>query len=147
MRLVPAVIIFRIFVISSLLALPVSAHARASVELALPLDRAYSAAMRFVRVDRGCTVSDKDPDAAYVVFECPDGAKKLRGTVELFRSGADSKNVRIQVALPDEPHYAELRFVELLERKLKDDYGAGRPQPPPTASKAPPKAPPDMGTQ
>ena len=128
-----------------LLLLPSPVLARATVEVSLPLERAFSATLRFVRIDRGCTVSDKDSDAAYIVFNCPDGKKSLHGTVELFRN-AEGKSVRIQVGLPDEPHYAELRFIELLERKLKEDYGSVRPQPPPAKAPENP-APPDAGSE
>lgn len=127
-----AVLLVLAIVLVSFLA--VTAHARATLDVALPLDRAFSGALRFVRVDRGCKVTDKDEQAAYVVFECSEGdgsPKTKRGNVELFSS--DGKNVRIQVTLPDDPKYTELRFVELLERKLKEEYGS---------IKAPPRAPP-----
>ncbi len=136
---------------AALLALPLllilavsSAYARATLDVALPLERAFSGAVRFVRVDRGCKITDKDESSAYIVFECPDGdggSKQRRGSLELFAN--EGKAVRIQVSLPDEPHYAELRFVELLERKLRDEYGSTRPLPQrPTPTKP---APPDGG--
>lgn len=136
---------------------PAAASARATLDVSLPLERAFSAALRFVRVDRGCTVTDKDADAAFVVFECGE-TKKSRGTIELFHQGdgqsdskrdgkrGDGRTLRIQVALPDEPHYAELRFLELFERKLKEDYGSIAPAPV-RPKNPPPSAPPDGGTQ
>jgi hypothetical protein len=50
--------------------------------------------------------------------------------------------VRAQVTLADDPRYVELRFLELLERKLRDERG---PAPPPirTPAPAPPASPPD----
>lgn len=116
-------------------ALPASA--KATAEVGLSLAQVYSSALRFVRVDRGCTIGDKDADAAYVMFECAlDNGKKSRGALELVPSEKD-KTVRIQVALPDEPKYVELRFIELFERKLRDDFGTTA-----TGPKKPDKAPP-----
>jgi hypothetical protein len=119
------------------------AHARANTDLAYSVAECFSTALRFVRIDRGCKVTDKDADAAFVTFECHDGEKVQRGSLEIFavgsRSGEHAKeSVRLQVTLGDEPHYAELRFLELLERKLRDERGT-----PPAVT---PKHPADGGT-
>jgi hypothetical protein len=90
--------------------------------------------MRFIRIDRGCAILDKDADAAFIAFECKEDEKARRGALEIWRAG---QGVRLQVTLPDEPHYMELRFLELLERKLRDELG--------TAPPAPKKPPPDGG--
>jgi hypothetical protein len=95
--------------------------------------------VRFVKLDRGCEIKDKDADAAYVTFECKDEEKSRRGQLELIRAHVDGHDgVRVQIAL-DQPHYLELRFLELYERKLKDERGT----PPPVPKKEP--APPDAG--
>jgi hypothetical protein len=114
------------------------AWAKSQVELAWPLAQVYGASLRFVRIDRGCKIVDKDPEASYVVFECPDDSKKgatKGGALELLQLEG---RVRAQVTLADEPRYVELRFLELLERKLRDERGAATPPP-----RAP--APPDAG--
>lgn len=129
------------------LLVPGHAAARAQSELSYRLEEIFSTALRFVRVDRGCTITDKDPDAAFVMFECPvDGggaSKKVsRGALELFHNGPRGRDaVRIQLVLSDEPHGAELRWIELFERKLREERGA------PVAALKPPPAPsaPDMG--
>jgi hypothetical protein len=120
-----------------LLFVPSLAHARAASELPYSVADAFSTAVRFVRVDRGCKLVDKDADAAFVTFECKDEDKTKRGSLELWRS---SGGVRVQVTLGDDPHYVELRWLELFERKLKDERGT----PPPVARKPPP-SPPDLG--
>ena len=111
-----------------------TAHARAEAELPYGLPAAFSTALRFVVVDRGCKVVDKDAEAAYVSFECTDDGKAKRGSVEIFKVPA---GVRAQVTLGDDTHGMELRWLELYERKLRDELGTPlpRPTPPPAAPK------------
>lgn len=116
------------------------AHARATADVPYTLAEAYSTALRFVRVDRGCAITDRDGDAAYILFDCKDGERSKRGAVELF---PQKRGVRVQVTLGDDTHAMELRFVELIERKLRDERGtpappAAAPTPPPSSSPASP---------
>ena len=111
----------------------VPAHARATNEESYSLAEVYSTALRFVRIDRGCKVVDKDADAAFVAFECADDGKAKRGSIELIKTAT---GVRTQVTLSDETHGMELRWLELFERKLRDERGA------PPAVAAPQKKPP-----
>ena len=108
------------------------AFARAQADLPYAVGEAYSTAVRFVRVDRGCKVTDKDADAAFVAFECLDEGRVKRGSLELFRVGAPGPRevVRAQVTLGDDTHGMELRWLELFERKLRDERG----NPPPVTS-------------
>ena len=113
------------------------AHARAQTEVQYPLAEAFSTALRFVRVDRGCKVVDKDADAAFVSFECSDdggGGKIKRGSLELFKVAG---GVRTQVTLGDDTHGMELRWLELYERKLKEELGEPIPVAPPKPAPAP----------
>lgn len=133
-RLVPILVV---------LLLPGAALARAGDDLPYPLAQAYSAAVRFVAVDRGCKLADHDPSAAYLNFVCPgDDGKPHRGSIELYGKKVERRDgVRAQVTLDDDPHYEELRFLELFERKLREERGVPAPLPPPP----PPKASPDGG--
>lgn len=121
---------------------PSPAAARAQVDLPWPLKDVFHVAVRFVRVDRNCRVTDKDAEAAFVMFECDgDGKAVKRGALELIAMDVQGRSgVRAQVTLADEPHYVEVRFLELLERKLKDERGPVLPPP-----RAPPAPPPDGG--
>jgi hypothetical protein len=111
------------------------AHARATADVPYTLPETYSTALRFVRVDRGCAITDRDGEAAYILFDCKDGERSKRGAIELF---PQKRGVRVQVTLGDDTHAMELRFVELIERKLRDERGA--PSPPSSAPAAPPAA-------
>ena len=114
-------LLFALFVASN-------ADARAQSDLPYALGEAFSTALRFVRVDRGCKIVDKDPDAAFVAFECDDDGKAKRGTLELFKVAG---GVRTQVTLGDDTHGMELRWLELFERKLRDERGTPAPPAPP----------------
>src|SRR3954466_13017553 len=117
-----------------LLALPITSNAgaRAQTDLPYAIGEAFSTALRFVRVDRGCKVVDKDADAAFVSFECNDEGKVKRGSLELFKVAG---GVWSQVTLGDDTHGTEIRWLELFERKLREERGT--PTPPPPAVAAP----------
>lgn len=122
---------------AALIAAPALVHARASSDLPWAPKDVFNVSLRFIRVDRNCRITDKDPDAAYVLFECEgDNKAWKRGALELIPMEVQGRGgVRAQVTLTDEPRYMELRFLELLERKLKDERG---PAPPPPRSPPPP---------
>jgi hypothetical protein len=107
----------------------------------------YSGALRYVRVDLGYEVVEKDPDAAYLIFKytAPGGAKTsaVTGTLEVIEA---SGGVRVFVNLPRMPEYYERVFRDGLLKKLRDEYGAPtvvakKPAEKPGAEKAP--APPE----
>jgi hypothetical protein len=99
----------------------------------------YSGALRYLRVDLGYEVVEKDPDAAYLIFKytAPGGSKNnaVTGTLEVIEGSGGG--VRLFVSLPRMPEYYERVFRDGLMKKLKDEYGA----PPPVAKKPPEKPP------
>ncbi|MSP60532.1 MAG: hypothetical protein EXR72_09365 [Myxococcales bacterium] len=112
-----------------------SAEAKEKADLLWPLDQVLGTAVRFLRVDRGCKVTDRDDTSAFLMFECAGdpGKPPHRGSLELFRVDTQGRDaVRAQISLSDEPSYIEKRFLELLERKLRDERGS-----PPPARPAP----------
>jgi len=119
---------------------PSLSWARATSDLPYSVGDVYSAAVRFVRIDKGCKLVERDADAAFVTFECKEDERTKRGSFEIFRAPVDGRDgARVQLALGDDPHYLELRWLELLERKLKEERGTPPPAaPPPPATKKPP---------
>lgn len=85
----------------------------------------YSGALRYVRVDLGYEVVEKDPDAAYLIFKytAPGAAKNsaVTGTLEVIEG---TSGVRLFVNLPRMPEYYERVFRDGLLKKLRDEYGA-----------------------
>lgn len=43
------------------------AEARSGVTWSYPQDEIYSTAVRFLRIDRGCSITDRDAQAAYLI--------------------------------------------------------------------------------
>ena len=99
----------------------------------------YSGALRYVRVDLGYEIVEKDPEAAYLIFKytAPGGGKNaaVTGTLEVIE--ASGGGVRLFVNLPRMPEYYERVFRDGLMKKLKDEYGA----PPPVVKKPAEKPP------
>jgi hypothetical protein len=100
----------------------------------------YSGALRYVRVDLGYEVVEKDPEAAYLIFKyaTPGAAKDafVTGTLEVIESNG---GVRLFVSLPRMPEYYERMFRDGLLKKLRDEYGAAPPVAKKPAEKAPEK--------
>jgi hypothetical protein len=107
-----------------LISLPTVASARATSEVPWALADVFSTSVRFVRVDKGCKLVDQDGAAAFLTFECVEDGKTKRGSVEMWKSGSGA---HLQVTLGDDPHYMELRWVELIERKLREERGTPPP--------------------
>jgi hypothetical protein len=85
------------------------AGARVEAESGYSKAQTYSGALRYLRVDLGYEVLEKDPDAAYLVFRyLPPGQPKgaTTGTVEVVDRG---DNIRVFVRLPSMPEYHEVR--------------------------------------
>jgi len=92
----------------------------------------YSGALRYLRVDLGYEVTERDPDAAYLIFryQLPGQNKATAtGTVEIV--DADG-HVKLFVQIPSMPEYHERVLRDGLLRKLHDEYGEPpRKLPPP----------------
>lgn len=118
---------------AGIIALP-DATARASFDSPYTLEQTYNTALRYVRIDRAYKVTEKDPQAAYVLFEYKEaGGRESPGAIELIPS---QQSVKVVVQLPKMPRYHEQVLADGLAKKLRDELG----EPP---KKAPP--PPDAG--
>jgi len=119
-----------------------SATARVGGESEYTKAQTYSGALRYLRVDMGYEVVERDPDAAYLIFryELP-GQKKATatGTVEVVEADG---HVRLFVQIPTMPEYHERVLRDGLVRKLHDEYGTPPHKSPPAEKK--PEA--DAGT-
>jgi hypothetical protein len=119
------------------------AEARAEAESDYTKAQTFTGALRYLRVDLGYEVVEKDPDAGYLMFRYEPAGRRGRatqGSVEIIEA---RDRVLLYVKLPQMPSYHEVVLRDGLLRKLRDEYGEpARRKPPP-----PPRKPPaDAGT-
>jgi hypothetical protein len=119
--------------LASLLAMGIatgSAHARSEKTLAYPREPAWSAAVRFLRVNAGLKVIEKDAEAGYVIFEFKEEKKTFRGALEVIDVVKDGrKHVRFVMTIEDRPTWVEIELLTKLERKLRAELGPPAPAP------------------
>ena len=118
-------------------ALSTTALARSEKTLAYTRDAVWPAAVRFLVVDEHVKVTDKDPDAGYVLFEIKDEGHTFRGSLEVMTVVRDKRtSVRFVLQIEDRPDWMEVSMLNRLERKLRAELGS--PSPTPTDPKEPP---------
>jgi len=116
-----------------------TARARVEADSAYTKTQTYSGALRYLRVDLGYEVVEKDPDAAYLIFRYPTTGQTKdppTGTVEVVET---ESRVKVFVQIPRLPEYHARLLRDGLLKKLREEYGV----PPPRVEKKPE---PDGGT-
>lgn len=118
------------------LAAALPAEARVEAGSGYSKAQTFSAALRYLRVDRGYPIVEKDPDAAYLLFQYPVSGrnKSANGSLEVVET---SSGVKIYVQLPSLPGYHESVLRDGLLQKLREEYG----EPPKKAPPAEPSSP------
>jgi hypothetical protein len=114
-----------------------SALARVEADSDYSKPQTYNAALRYVRVDLGFEVVEKDPDAGYILFRYqPPGRRDspTNGSIEVVEL---KEHVKIVVQLPQMPTYHETVLRDGLLKKLRNEYG----DPPPKKKPAEPSKP------
>jgi hypothetical protein len=125
------------------------ADARVEAESDYTKAQTYSSALRYLRVDLGYEVVEKDPDAAYLIFRYTHTGQNKRqtnGTIEVVQA---RERVKLTVQIPEMPEYHETVLRDGLLKKLRLEYGAPPPRapskPPNKDDRAEPKRPADGG--
>ena len=126
----------------ALVALTAIADARSEKTVGWTAERVFPTAVRFLRVDEGVTIVEKDADAGYVLFELKDEGKVYSGALELVT--LDDGKLRLVLRIEDRPDYMEVGMLDRLERKLTEELGPPKkkPRPEKPKDKDPPKEPP-----
>jgi hypothetical protein len=125
--------------------LPVPAGARQQSDHAYRFEQVWSAAIRLIRVDYGCTIGERDEETGFFTFEWREGNRTYPGSMELIRFRADNMDqVRAVAQVPAMPSYVERMILDRLTRKLIEDYGEPQ-RPPPRERRDPSRETPDAG--
>jgi hypothetical protein len=115
------------------------ARARSEADVAYTREQTFSAALRYLRVDLAYEVTEKDSDAAYLLFTFSDPElqkKAAHGSIEVVQR---ERSVRLVVNLPELPSYREEVLKRGLLQKLHTEYG--EPPPPVNGGGEEPKKP------
>lgn len=119
------------------------AHSRV---LPWPMETVWPTAVRYLRVDRGYAIVDRDPEAGFVLFEfkldrasADDDAPKGHGSLELFATtdSAGRPSAHVEVTVEGGAAHLPFSIVDGLHTKLREERGT--PPPPPPKPKEPPK--------
>ena len=128
---------------------PSHAEAKSTATLSYPLADVWPTAVRFMRIDRGATLREKDADSGYLLFDLPEGQKSYKGSLELVRAtdSEERESTRIVVTIADLPRHVELTLLEKLAFKGREEYGSPAAPPPrkPPASEPGKRPAPDAG--
>jgi hypothetical protein len=127
------------FVVAGLIATTLCGVAVARVEKTLRYSKtqSYHTALRFLRVDQGYKIIEKDLDSGYLLFEyTTEGSTRVTsGSIEVIEREED---ISLVVQLPQMPRHHETMLATGLLKKLRDDYGEPRKQPKAKVQKPPP---------
>ncbi len=116
------------------------AQARAEGESDYSKVQTYNGGLRYLRVDLGYEVVEKDPEAGYILFRYEAHARRGRPTHGSLEVVEVQDRVRLVIQLPEMPGYHEVALRDGLLKKLRSEYGE-----PPKRKKPQPKAPSDAG--
>lgn len=107
------------------------AEARIEQSLQYSKLQIFNGSLRFLRVNQGYTITEKDLDSGYLLFEYPSGSgdQTTFGSVEVIEREGE---IALVLQLPQMPEHHERYLVDALLNKLRLDYGA------PPEKKAPP---------
>lgn len=108
--------------------------------LSYPIDQVWPTAIRYLRIDRGYQLTDRDREAGYMLFEFPlEGARLGSGSVEMFEAedAAGRPSVSISVNTGAGPVHLPNAILDGIAAKVRAERG--QPAPPK------PKDPPDEG--
>jgi len=111
-------------VVGIALALPAVSAARTDRELTYRENEIWHSAIRFLRVDSGFKILEKDRDAGYVLFAYKDGTSVYTASLEMVSTAHDNKVfVRTRIQIENQPRYVEAVLLDRFVRKLRDEYG------------------------
>jgi hypothetical protein len=116
----------------ALLALGQTADAKTLTTVSYPYEQVFPSAVRFLRIDEGVKVIEKDSEAGYIVFELSDEGHTYQGSFEVARvRDQDGRNAsRLVVRIRDRPAYMEQGLIDRFGLKLREELGEPAEPPP-----------------
>ncbi len=102
-----------------------SASAKTSRKVSHSYEKVWPAAVRFIRIDEGHKVLEKDMDNGYVLFEIAEEGKVFRGSIEVIRrkDSRDRDAVELVLTIKDRPRYMEHGILDRMLVKIRKELG------------------------
>ncbi|HSC87322.1 MAG TPA: hypothetical protein VLC09_08640, partial [Polyangiaceae bacterium] len=120
------------------LTLVAPARARVQHSTGYSKSQTFNGALRFIRIDHGYKVTEKDAENGYLLFEYKtSSAEPTTGSVEVIEQ---EEGVLVVVQLAKMPEHHERYLAEGLLAKLRSDYGEPPQRQKPEKDKAKDKA-------
>lgn len=113
--------------------------------LSYPAQEVWPAAIRYLRVDRGYAVVDRDQEAGFILFDFPvssrEDSPRGRGSIEFIATEDVSgrPSVKLSVSTDAGPTHLPHAIAEGLAAKLLAERGPPAAPPPPPAEPTPPR--------
>ena len=84
----------------------------------------FPTAVRFLRIDAGVKIVEKDAEAGYVLFDLSEEGHTFRGALELAKAELDGREaVRLVLRIDDRPDYEEQMMLDKLDAKIRGELG------------------------
>ncbi|GAB4309292.1 MAG: hypothetical protein Kow0090_23100 [Myxococcota bacterium] len=104
-----------------------TAMGKQTKKLSINYDQLWSGSIRYLRIDQGFEILDRDKEAGYIIFtfKFPKGKKTSRATMEFIVKGEEQdgkKKVDIQLKIDDGAEYLEIHLLDGLVEKLNKEY-------------------------
>ncbi len=124
--------------------IPRTAAAKSSRTASYEFSRAWRTAVRFLRIDLGYNLTEKDAENGYILFDFKKGDRTYPGSLEVIRvkDYAERDAVKLILDIKERPQYDEDWILAGLAQKLRDDHGL----PPEPSQKKPPSKTDDKNT-
>lgn len=109
--------------------------------LSYPIEQVWPTAIRYLRIDRGFKVTDRDEAAGYMLFEFPlDGGRTGNGSVEMFATEDSSGRPSVSLAVNTGagPVHLPNAVLDGIAAKVRSERG--QPVAPPKPDQPPPPA-------
>ena len=106
--------------------------------LSYPIDQVWPTAIRYLRIDRGFEITDRDSEAGFVLFQFPlEGARLATGSLEMFAThdAAGRPSVSIAVSTSAGPVHLPNAILDGIATKVRGERG--QPAPPPRQEEPP----------
>lgn len=120
---------------------PISALLDQKRLLGYPFEQVWPSSVRYLRIDRGYKITERDPDAGFILFSFPVGPDSTgSGSVEMLRTTdvAGRPSVQLRIRTQAGPSHLPHTLLEGIAAKVRAERGPPPPPPPPDAPPAPP---------